>query len=219
MPLSVTSGNLLVVMTGHPGGNECTASVATYTDTRGLVYTAQVTSENVNGGQSNSCIITAPITSSGPQTVTRTANLGNYPNAMWVAEISGMTSPTTVNTSGGTIDGGTSISSGNVTSALPNLMLLGVASDNVANPFTSATPAAATITLVAYEGAFLLQFVSAGTYNPTFNKALGGTRFSAAAALISYTPTAGISADATDAFRLGVQNAITRREFHLGEFN
>ncbi len=113
MPSNVTSGNLLVVMTGHEGGDECMSGVnAVYTDTRGLTFTPVATKENSNGGQSNSCIITAPITSSGPETITRTKSSSNYPVDMWAAEIGGITSPTVLSTNGGTADGGNTVSSG-----------------------------------------------------------------------------------------------------------
>jgi hypothetical protein len=189
MPSNVTAGNLLIIMTGHPGGNECTGggTLATYTDTRGLTYTAITTSENPSGGQSNSCILSAPITSSGPQTITRNVSLGNYPVAMWGVEISGVLLPTVDATASGTADSGTSVSSGNVVSANPNLILLGAASDNVANAFDSVSPSGGTSAFVSPNGAFLVKLVGAGTYNPTFGKSAGGVRFSCTAALISFT--------------------------------
>ncbi len=187
----VTSGNLLVVMTGHPGGQECIGGTpASYSDTRSLTFTPRVTSENVNGGQSNSCILTAPVTSSGAETITRTASLGNYPVAMWVIEIGGINTPAIDSVNGDTADFGTSVNSGNVTSSNTNLVLLGAASDNVANVFDSVSPSGGTSVFVSYTGAFMAKFVGAGTYSCTFGKTGGGGRYSCAALLLSFNVTA-----------------------------
>ena len=188
MPGSVTAGNFLVVFTGHPGGDECSTLLATYSDTQGSVFTGNRSDgQNPSGGQSNSCIITAPITSSGADTIVRARTSSNYPVAMWVVEMTGMATIAFPSASGGTADSGTTVNSGNVTSAAANLLLVCAASDNNGNVFNSASPSGSTTAFVAYHGGFLYKFVSPGTYSCTFNKSAGGTRFSAAALLISYT--------------------------------
>lgn len=149
MASNVTSGNLLVVMTGHPGGDECMAGVgvnAVYSDTRGLTFATIAGKENTSGAQSNSCILMAPITSTGPETITRTKSSSNYPVAMWAAEIGGITSPTALSANGGIADGGNTVSSGAAgstgTGAIPvmtsNTAPSGVASSSENWPTVSA---------------------------------------------------------------------------------
>ncbi len=188
LPSDVTVGNLLVVMTAHIGGDECGgAGTATWADTQSLTFTHRVSGQNPGGTGSNSCILTAPVTSSGPETITRTKSSSNYPVTMWVLELGGISLPAVDATNSAATNGGTSTDSGNVTSANPNLLLVGVSSDDSANNYTSVAPAGSTDNLVIPSAAFLYKFVAAGTYSATFNKTGGGNRYSAAAALISFS--------------------------------
>ncbi len=183
MPSDVTSGNLLVVMWGNTGSDAAT----TISDTRGLTFTSIIGSINVNGSQSSCKILTAPITSSGPDTVTRVDLLGNFPCGMWVFEIGGISSPTTDSTNGDTSDAISSVNSGNVVSANTDLILLGCAGSSVA-AFDTFSPSGSTTHTVGNNG-FLQKFVAAGTYSCTFDKtSTAGGRNSCCAALISFSP-------------------------------
>jgi len=193
MPSNVTAGNLLVIMTGHIGGNECNAGSgnAVYTDTRGLTYTALVAGQNVNGAQSNCCIITAPITSSGPQTITRTIASSNYPNSMWAVEVSGVSSLATAAVNASFADFVLTINTGNVTSAAADLLILACAAHNTTPPFDSVSPTGSASNFPANGvQAGMIQFAAAGTYSATFGKPGASGRFSACIALLSYTPAA-----------------------------
>lgn len=186
MPMDVTAGNLLVVMTGNYAGGD-SPTVATISDTRSLTFTKQIQTINVSGNQSASTIYTAPITSSGPETITRSqGGSSNYPISMWVIEVAGMPNFIVPSVNGGTADGGTTVNSNNVTSANPNLLLVAVGSDShPSNFFDSWTPSGSNVANVGIEGIFLAKFVGPGTYNATFSKSGTGQRFSASAALIS----------------------------------
>lgn len=185
-------GSFLINLTGNLGGYECldTGTPATITDTRSSTFTHAIGYINVNGGQSTSCAATAPLASSGSDAITRTtSNPSNFPVAMLSLEVAGVSSPTVVSTSGGQADGGTTVNTGNVTSAASNLLLVCASSDNTANAYDSASPSGSTTFFVSSVGGFLYKFVGPGTYSCTFNKSAGGLRMSAVAALISYSPS------------------------------
>ncbi len=189
MPSNVTAGNLLVVMIGNPGGGDLGA---TFADTQSSTFALQVNQTNVNGTQSSCDIWTAPINSSGPETITRTVSSSNYPVSIWVIEVD-VPNPVVDSTNIGTADGGTGVTSGNVFTANSNVLLVGAASDNTGNAFDSASPSGSTTAFVSPNGAFLAKFVSSGTYACTFNKSSGGVRYSVVAALISGGNTESVS--------------------------
>ncbi len=182
MPGDVTSGNLLVVfISGSP-----IYATPTYSDTRGLTYTVSVTGSNIGGAQSECQIILAPVTSSGPQTVTVTSDAAG--KRVRVVEVSGVGSPTVDATSIGSANISTSVSTGNATTS-NSVMFAGVASDDQgASTFNSTTPSAGTSYLGNFLQAAYIDFVGAGTYTFTAGKTGAGNRSAAAMALVSFTP-------------------------------
>ncbi len=183
MTSDVTAGNLLVVMTGHSGG----ADNGVFTDTQGLTFTKIVQSFNAGGGQSDSTILIAPITSSGPEVITRTFTSTNYPVVMWAVEILGYANAIVDSTNVGQTFGGTSVTSGNVTSSHADCLLIGMGSDSsfTSNVFDGISPSGGTEYFGGIYGAFVAKSETAGTYSCTFTKSATGGRFSAAAALLS----------------------------------
>ncbi len=185
MGSNVTSGNLLVVMEGNTGGNDNPTAV--YTDTQGLTYTLAISTINVNGAQSSCGILTAPVTSSGPQVITRTIAGGNYPVSLWVIEVGGISGPSVAATSGGTSDAVSSVNTGNVVSALTDLLLVG-SSGATSAAFDTFSPSGSTNATIGNNG-MMAKLVGAGTYSCTFDKtSTAGGRNSCCAALISFSP-------------------------------
>ncbi len=187
MPSGVTAGNLFVIMIGNIGGSD--SPTETFSDSLGLTFTSQIVVTNVGGTQSSCQILTAPITSSGAETITRTSSSSNYPVAVWILEVGSFSTWAMDATSSGQANGGTSVNTGNVTSSNTDLLLVGVASDNTGNAFDSASPSGSTTAFVSAQGGFLYKFLGAGTYSCTFNKSSGGVRYSSLAGLLSFTGT------------------------------
>jgi hypothetical protein len=197
MTSSVTAGNFLVAMEANIGSGTCQSNNPDrwFSDTLGSVFTQRVFVVNVSGGQSSSCIVTAPITSSGADTITKTFDPPS-PNfqSMWLLEIAGIASPVfdtevsliNIQVSTSFADAVTSINTGNVTTGSANSLLVCVSGDNLANPYDSFAPSGSTTyASVNNLDGFLYKFVGAGTYSCTFGKSAGGLRLSAVALVIA----------------------------------
>ncbi len=208
MPGNVTAGNLLVLfLSGTPNLD----SSVVYSDSRGLTYISASFEINPNGSQTACEIVIAPITSSGPQTITRTCSGSSY-KLIRAVEISGIGSPIVDSSNGGIDHATTSVTTGSVTSANSTLMLLGVAADDQsASDFNSTTPNSGTQYFSTWFQACYIDFVGANTYSFTAGKTGAGNRLSAAAALISFVDSTYVFSDSlsySDSVSYSVTGAI-----------
>ncbi len=134
----------------------------------------------------------ARITSTGSDTITHTGAIQSF-SFMWVFEIAGFKNPTFETNSGLSTtwsNTSTTVSSNPITGTHGTSLLLCVASDNSANPWTSVSPSGGTTSgTTSFVGYPYFKEVGAGTYTCTFEKSSGLFRMAASSALI-YTPTA-----------------------------
>ncbi len=189
MTSNVVSGNMLVVLLQHGGGDDCDSAGGSVADTRSSVFTKKVVVVNTNGGQAFSCQLTAPITSSGADTITRTQP-GNLPAAMFVYEIttgSGSISYVTDTVIANSVN---TITGNNMTTALNDSILFCSPGTNTStNAWTSATPSGVTTSFVVnngYASAGVYKVVTAGTYVCACTKTSGDARSALTGMIISW---------------------------------
>lgn len=191
MPGNVAAGNLLVLVVGKLGGS---CGTSDWSDTRSSVFTRRANVVNTGGFQSTTCIVTAPVTASGADTITMA---GTQTLIMWAFEVR-LIGYGIADTDTGIANSATSVATGDVVAAGLTLLVCGAA-NNSAALYDTVTPSGGTAAFagpyaetggleLSTTAAAYYKFVGAGTYTCTSTIAAAGTgsRMSSAALLISY---------------------------------
>lgn len=191
LPNSVTSGNMLITVS-NTGDHAC--SSGDYSDTLTSTFSLQVGTPNVSFGDSNSCILSAPLSSSGADTITFSA--APYPGGMVVYEIAGMSGPSqdvTSNISAST----QTITTPSVTATTSNSLLICGSSTrgNGRTPVQTFSPSGATAFTInnfnvsnGVGGSAIIQFTGSGSKSCAFTFGAANTHETAVSAVLKYTP-------------------------------